>query len=41
MIYHIYKVGKGKGCHKVARPVRNREELLALRNSADNLEHLS
>ena len=40
MIYHITKTGTGKGRHKVARPVRNREELMALRNSADNLRHL-
>ena len=32
MIYHITHEVGGRGCHKVARPVKNREELLALRN---------
>ena len=40
MIYHITYDRKGKGRHKVARPVRNREELMALRGSEQNLEHL-
>ena len=41
MIYQITYEAKGQGRHKVARPVRNREQLLALRNSAQNLEHLA
>ena len=41
MIYHITKTGTGKGRHKVARPIRNREELMALRNSQENLRHLA
>ena len=41
MIYHIIKEGLGRGRHKVARPVKNREELLALRNSEENLSHLA
>ena len=40
MIYHITHETGGRGCHKVARPVKNREELLALRNSEENLRHL-
>ena len=40
MIYHITHEVGGRGCHKVARPVKNREELLALRNSEENLRHL-
>ncbi len=40
MIYHITYDRRGKGRHKVARPVRNREELMALRGSEQNLEHL-
>ena len=41
MIYHITKTGTGKGRHKVARPIRNREELMALRDSQENLRHLA
>jgi len=41
MVYHITKVFQGKGRHKVAHPVKTREELMALRNSADNLRHLA
>ena len=38
MIYHItYDEDR----HKVACPVKNREELMALRNSKDNLRHLA
>ena len=40
MVYHITYEDRGKGRKKVARPVKNREELLALRDSAKNLEHL-
>ena len=36
MIYRIYYEGK----RKFALPVKNREELLALRNSEENLAHL-
>ena len=37
MIYRIYYEGK----RKFALPIRNREELIALRNSAENLGHLA
>ena len=37
MIYRIYYEGK----RKFALPIRNREELMALRNSAENLGHLA
>ena len=37
MIYRIYYEGK----RKFALPVKNREELLALRNSAENLQNLA
>ena len=38
MVYHItYDEGR----HKIACPVKNREELMALRNSKDNLRHLA
>jgi len=37
MIYRIYYEGR----RKFALPVRNREELMALRNSPENLEHLA
>ena len=37
MIYHITYDKDG---HKVARPVKNREELMALRGSEENLRHL-
>lgn len=37
----IYRVTQGDGRKKFAHPVKNREELLALRNSAENLENLS
>ena len=40
MIYHITYEGKGKERHKVARPIKNREVLMALRNSAMNLTNL-
>ena len=40
MIYHITYEGKGKERHKVARPIKNREELMALRNSFANLANL-
>jgi len=40
MIYHITYEGKGKERHKVARPVKDCEELMALRNSAANLANL-
>ena len=41
MIYRVIMKGTGKKRHKVALPVRNREELMALRNSQQNLENLS
>ena len=42
MIYQIDYVKDGSGRNrKVARPVKNREELLALRNSPENLAHLA
>ena len=41
MIYRIYYVGEGKNKRKYAQPVRNREELMALRNSPENLLNLS
>ena len=41
MIYRITKEGKGRDRHKVARPVKDREELMALRNATQNLEHLA
>ena len=41
MIYRIYYVGEGKNKRKYAQPVRNREELMALRNSPKNLQNLS
>ena len=37
MIYRIYY----QGVVKFATPVKNREELMALRNSKENLEHLA
>ena len=40
MIYHITKEGRGSERHKVARPVKNREALMALRNSTENLQNL-
>ena len=40
MIYRITYEGKGKN-RKLAHPVRNREELMALRNSQENLELLA
>ena len=40
MIYRITYEGKGKN-RKLAHPVRNREELMALRNSQENLELLT
>ena len=41
MIYRIEYSGKGKGKRKFAHPVKNRDELMALRNSQQNLENLS
>ncbi len=41
MIYHITKEGKGRERHKVALPIKTREELMALRNSAENLQNLA
>ena len=41
MIYRVIMKGTGKKRHKVALPVRNREELMALRNSPENLAHLA
>ena len=41
MIYEVTYEGKGKGRHKVAHPVRNREELMARRNSPENLRHMA
>ena len=41
MIYRIEYVGKGKGKRKFAHPVKNREELMALRNAQKNLGNLS
>ena len=41
MIYEVTYEGKGKDRHKVARPVKNREELMARRNSPENLRHLA
>ena len=41
MIYRIEYVGKGKGKRKFAHPVKNREELMALRNAQKNLSNLS
>ena len=41
MIYRIEYSDKGKGKRKFAHPVKNRDELMALRNSQQNLENLS
>ena len=41
MIYRIEYVGTGKGKRKFAHPVKNREELMALRNAPENLENLA
>lgn len=41
MIYHITYVGKGRGRRKVAQPVENREQFVALRNSEGNLHNLA
>ena len=41
MIYHIIYVGKGRGRRKVAQPVENREQFVALRNSEGNLHNLA
>ena len=41
MVYEVTYEGKGKGRHKVAHPVRNREELMARRNSPENLRHMA
>ena len=40
MIYEIIYEGKGKDRKKLARPVKDRQALLALRNSTQNLNHL-
>ena len=40
MIYKIYYEGTGKGKRKFALPIKNREELMALRNAKENLENL-
>ena len=40
MIYHITYEDRETGRRKVARPVKNREQLLALRNAAKNLKYL-
>ena len=42
MIYQITYVKDGSGRNrKVARPVRDRQELMALRDSQENLMHLA
>ena len=41
MIYRIEYLGKGKGKRKFAHPVKNRDELMALRSSQQNLENLN
>ena len=37
----IYRIVEGKGKRKFAYPVKNREELMALRNAPENLENLA
>ena len=41
MIYRIEYVGGGKGKRKFAHLVKNREELMALRNAPENLDNLA
>ena len=41
MIYRIEYVGDGKGKRKFAHLVKNREELMALRNAPENLDNLA
>ena len=41
MIYHITKEGKGSARRKTAHPIKDRQQLMALRNSEENLQNLA